>query len=74
MGSPAIFATSIGMRRRWQAKIAFMIWICWVARSPETERMRIRECREGGVSWVLDWSGWEVVAVVVDGVRESLFM
>lgn len=44
----------MGILRRWQAKMVFMIGIYCRARSPETERMRIRERRDGrgGVSAV----------------------
>ncbi|KAL8934614.1 MAG: hypothetical protein Q9216_005815 [Gyalolechia sp. 2 TL-2023] len=45
--SPASLATSMGMARRWQAKIAFVRGMYWEEREPETERMRMRVVREG---------------------------
>ncbi len=56
--------------------MAFMICICWRARSPETERMRMRAFRAEADS-VAYWSGCEVVVVFVEGAereRESLFV
>jgi len=48
--SPASFNMSIGIRRRCAAKVVFIIGIYWCARSPETERTRIRLCRPVGDS------------------------
>ena len=46
--SPAILQMSIGIPRRWDAKMQFMRGMYWAARSPLTERIRIRDCRLGG--------------------------
>jgi hypothetical protein len=42
-----IWRMSIGMERRWQAKIVFMMGMYWWARSEvgETVRMKMRDCR-----------------------------
>ena len=46
--SPATLQMSMGMERRWHAKIVFMIGMYWWARSPDTERMRMRGRRVVG--------------------------
>lgn len=51
--------------------MAFMIWMCWRARSPETERMRMRAFRAGGES-VANWSGCAVVVMVVGAERKRV--
>ena len=48
--SPASFRMSIGIRRRWAAKVVFMMGMYWWARSPETDTTRIRDCKPLGVS------------------------
>ena len=49
--SPEILQMSIGMLRRWQAKIVFIIGIYWAARSPETERIKMRG--RSGRAWMV---------------------
>lgn len=40
--SPASFRMSMGIRRRCAAKVVFIIGMYWCARSPETDRTRMR--------------------------------
>jgi hypothetical protein len=69
---------SMGMERRWQAKMVFIIGMYWCAKSPETERMRMRGWRDGGaVSGFRALSAALVVVglgVVVEALRVHLFM
>ena len=48
-----IWQMSMGMERRWQAKIVFIIGIYWCARSEvgETVRMKMRD-------WRVPWDCW----------------
>lgn len=43
--SPASLATSMGMERRWQAKIVFVSGMYCEEREPVRERIRIRDVR-----------------------------
>lgn len=76
--SPDIFAMSMGMLRRWQAKMVFIIGMYWCARSPDTERMRMRGWRGGGaMSGYKEVSAAVVVVgfgVVVEALRVALLM
>lgn len=77
---------SIGTARRWQAKIAFMMGMYWVARSPETltTRMRLRrlvvvEVVMPSFVWAENWptvfvSPAEETLPVFDAVRVCLLM
>lgn len=44
--SPASFATSIGIERRWQAKIVFVRGMYCGEREPVAERRRMRDVRD----------------------------
>lgn len=66
--SPASLTISIGIRRRWHAKVVFMIGMYWCARSPETLRTRIRDCRPVGVEE--EESGATVVEVLEVSIPE----
>lgn len=61
--SPASLRMSMGMRRRWAAKVVFIIGMYWWARSPDTEITRIRDCSPLRVSCA------EASASVVSGLR-----
>ena len=66
---------SMGMERRWHANIVFIIGIYWCARSPLTERMRMRGLRGGGAeSGFREGSVVEVVGAVVEALRVDLLM
>lgn len=52
--SPLILQMSMGICKRWQAKMVFMMGMYWCARSPLTERMRMRAVNVGGREfWLL---------------------
>lgn len=64
--SPASFKMSIEMWRRWQAKMLFMIGMYWDARSPDTERIRMREVRPAVEEvWSVDVTPLKVPAAEV---------
>lgn len=65
--SPASFATSMGMERRWQAKIVFVRGMYCAEREPETESMRMRV-----VSEEAEW--WEDAMLVVLSSEEEGFL
>lgn len=69
--SPAILQMSMGIDRRWAAKMQFIIGIYWAARSPLTLRIRMREVRADldGVSRLA--VVWLAVGV---GERESVVL
>lgn len=50
--SPASLRMSIGIRRRWAAKVVFIMGMYWCAKSPDTDTTRIRLCRPVGISLV----------------------
>ena len=45
-------AMSMGIERRWQAKMVFVRGMYCAEREEERERRRMRAWREGGFSWV----------------------
>lgn len=72
--SPAILQMSMGIERRWVAKIVFIMGMYCAARSPLTLRMRMREVRGGGerLSAVVVVGGWELLVGV--GEREAVYL
>lgn len=68
--SPAIFAMSIGMLRRWQAKMVFMMGMYWCAKSPDTETIRMRDVREG--AWAV--APGSTFVLLLEGERRVLVL